>query len=142
MEETEKKEDSTLEASSDAPVIDDQHKFGFLEGFFLITINAVGDIFELFDLTGIGVIIGLVVDFIVGPLITLYLYLKGTPRVVSRNALAQAAEIVPYIDLLPMRTVVMILTILGTNNPERWGKYIGLANAVTTHGVSIKKNIK
>lgn len=142
MEEKRDKNEPDVSAASDAPVIDDQHRFGFVEGFFLITLCAVGDAFELFDLTGIGVIIGLVVDFLVGPLITLYLFLKGTPRVVSRNAIAQAVEIIPYLDLLPIRTVVIILTIMGTNNPEKWGKYIGLANAVSTHGVSIKKAVK
>ena len=142
MEETRDKSLPDASAASDAPVIDDQHRFGFVEGFFLITLCAVGDAFELFDLTGIGVIVGLLVDFLVGPLITIYLFLKGTPRVVSRNAIAQAVEIIPYIDLLPIRTVVIILTIMGTNNPEKWGKYIGLANAVSTHGVSVKKAVK
>ena len=116
---------------SDNIVIEERHRFGFFEIVFLVSLNAIGDALEFFDLTGIGAVVGVIVDFIVGPTVTFYLFLKGTPRVLSRNAMAQGAELIPFLDILPIRTTIIILTILATNNPERWGKFMGLAKAVT-----------
>ncbi|GEM_PF-6176238 len=119
---------------SNIPVIQDNHRFGFVESFFLISFNLIGDALEILDITGVGAIVGFLVDFLIGLPTLLYLYLKGTPRVVSRNAIANGIELIPFLDISPTRTIVIILTILATNNPEKWGKYMGLANAITPRG--------
>lgn len=93
-------------------------RFNFIESGFLVISNLVGDILELFDLSGVGVIVGLLVDFVNGPMTVIYLWLKGVDKAVGKNALAQAAELIPLIDLLPIRTTAIILTIIATNHPE------------------------
>ena len=97
-------------------------RFDIIESFFLIAFNALGDIAELLDITGVGVVVGLAVDFINGPLTVMYLWIKGVPRTVGKNALAQTVELFPFIDILPIRTVAIVYTILITNHPERFRK--------------------
>jgi hypothetical protein len=96
-------------------------RFNVAESFFLISFNLLGDILELFDLTGVGAVVGLIVDFVNGPFTVGYLFVKGVKKAVGKNAIAQAAELVPFLDLLPIRTVVITLTIMKTNHPEKYG---------------------
>lgn len=131
--------ESETEQTQEGSSPDKQHRFSFIEGFFLIAFNAIGDALELLDLTGVGVIVGFLVDALIGLPTILYLYLKGVPRVVSKNALANGVEMIPFVDILPIRTTIIILTILATNNPEKWGKFMGIAKTVSSRKTSVKK---
>lgn len=118
-----------IEARSDGPILEKKHQFGLIESVFLISANLIADAFEFLGVTGIGVFFGMILDFFITPATLLYLFFKGTPRVIGKNALMQVLEFFPYIDILPFRTTIIILTILGANHPQTWGKIIGLANA-------------
>lgn len=118
------------EVQSSGPILEKKHQFGLVESIFLISANLIGDAVEFFGITGVGVFLGVIVDFFITPAVLLYLFFKGTPRVLSRNALMQAAEFFPYIDIIPFRTTIIILTILGANYPQTWGRLVGLADAV------------
>ena len=102
--------------------------FDFIEGFFLISINLIADGIKLLELTGIGIILAFLVDFIIGPITILWLWFKGVPMV-GRNAVAQGVELVPGLDLLPIRTTAVVLTIMATNKPQTFDK-VGFAGKV------------
>lgn len=114
-EDDEEEEEDTSGAADTGP------RFDVIESFFLISVNLLGDALELLDLTGIGVIAGVIVDFINGPLTVGYLFIKGVPRAIGKNTLAQGIEFIPGLDILPIRTTVIILTILQTNHPGKFG---------------------
>ena len=122
-------EEELEEGYSQAESGDSRPHIGFIEGFFLISFNAIGDLLELFDLTGVGMVIGLIVDFVNGPITVGWLWFRGIPMV-SRNAIAQGIELVPGLDILPIRTTAIILTIITINHPE-WMKKLGLAGEIT-----------
>lgn len=110
-----------------------------IEGFFLISINVLGDLLELFDLTGFGVIVGMAVDFLVGPIVILWLWMRGIP-LVERNAIAQAVELIPGLDILPIRTVAIILTIITVNHPE-WMQKLGLGGKVVSNVIKLRGKV-
>jgi len=104
-------------------------RFGFVESFFLIGVNLIADILEVFfDLTGVGVVVSFAIDWIIGPSTILWLFLKGVDGVVGRNAIAQAVELVPFIDMLPVRTVAILITILATNYPDKFKTFARIMN--------------
>ena len=110
--------------------------FDFIEGFFLISINLIVDGIEWTELTGIGIILAFLVDFIIGPITILWLWFKGVPMI-GRNAVAQGVELIPGLDLLPIRTTAVVLTIIATNKPKTFDKagFVGkVAKKVLTKG--------
>jgi hypothetical protein len=96
-------------------------RFDFIEIIFLISLCGAADALELLDLTGVGIVIGLLVDFGVGPATVMYLWLKGTSHL-GKNAIAQGIELIPVLDVLPIRTTAIILTILAVNHPKMFEK--------------------
>ncbi|BCX15913.1 MAG: hypothetical protein KatS3mg098_142 [Candidatus Parcubacteria bacterium] len=93
-------------------------RFNFVEIIFLAGLNLIGDLLELLDLSGFFIFVGLIVDFFTGPITIIYLWLKGIKGVVGKNAIAQVSEFIPLIDILPVRTTAIVLTIIATNHPE------------------------
>ena len=121
----------------------DRPHFSFIEAFFLIAINIIADLVELLDLTGVGAIIGFVVDWIIGPTAIFWLWMKGIDMI-GRNTVAQALEFIPYVDILPIRSIAIILTIIATNKPELFEKagVIGdVAEVAITKGKSLNKQL-
>jgi len=96
-------------------------RFDFIEIIFLVSLCGAADAFELLDLTGVGIIVGLLVDFAAGPATVMYLWLKGTPHL-GKNAIAQGVELIPVLDVLPIRTTAIILTIIAVNHPRMFEK--------------------
>lgn len=103
-------------------------RFDFIEIIFLVSLCGAADVLELLDLTGVGIIIGFAVDFVAGPATVMYLWLKGTSHL-GKNAIAQGVELIPVLDVLPIRTTAIILTIIAVNHPKMFEK-AGIAGKI------------
>jgi len=103
-------------------------RFDFIEIIFLVSLCGAADALELLDLTGVGIIVGLLVDFAAGPATIIYLWLKGSSHI-GKNAIAQGVELIPGLDVLPIRTTAIILTIIAVNHPKMFEK-AGVAGKV------------
>jgi len=117
---------------------DKKSQFNFIEQVLFLSINILGDLIELFDLTGVGAVFGSLVDFICGPLTLVYFWFKGAPNIIGKNAIAQAVELIPFIDLLPIRTVVTFLNM----NPKYTKKFEDFIGKVTNNKELVEKVAK
>ncbi len=120
-EEDENEESQISSSASSGP------RFDLIEIIFYMGISIVSDILD-----GIWV-----TRFVFAPIIIAWLFIKGVNSV-GKNIIAQAVELIPGIDWLPITTVAAILTIWSTNNPESFNKTFGIAGKA----MSSKKLIK
>lgn len=101
--------------------------FSFVESFLLILFNLIGDILDLFSPVGI---IGFFVGLIFGPVTIFWLWMKNVDAI-SKNTIAQIADMIPFIEWLPIRTVAIIFTIISVNNPKKLGKAVNAIEKVS-----------
>jgi hypothetical protein len=97
------------EESSNA---DDQEKpkIYLVELMFIFPILIVADVIDVFSLTGIGAVLSWAMDLVATGVTTLWLFWKG--RRVGWNLVANAVEFIPVVDILPIRTTMMIILLM------------------------------
>ena len=97
--------DSESEASSnDTP---EKPKIYFVELIFIFPILIVADICDIFSLTGVGAVLSWATDLIATGVTTVWLFWKG--RRVEWNLISNLLEFIPAVDVLPIRTTMMII---------------------------------
>src|ERR1043166_6890969 len=95
-----------------------ESKISFVEGFLLILCAIIIDVLDvaLEFLFGAGLIFDSLMDLFIGPMIQLYLNIRGI------NGAAWLAgwviEIIPGLNALPTLTITMVLTIYFANKPK------------------------
>jgi hypothetical protein len=94
-------------------------RFDLVEVILYMCLSVISDILDGFWIT----------RFFFAPVIISWLFLKGVSSV-GKNVIAQAVELIPGIDWLPITTVAAILTIWSTNSPESFNKTFGIAGKV------------
>lgn len=94
-------------------------RFDLVEVIFYMCLSVISDILDGFWVT----------RFFFAPVIISWLFLKGVNGV-GKNVIAQAVELIPGIDWLPITTVAAILTIWSTNNPKSFNKVFGITGKV------------
>ena len=108
----EKDEDSQdVSSASSGP------RFDLIEIIFYMGLSIISDILDGRWVT----------RFVFAPVIIAWLFIKGVNSV-GKNVIAQAVELIPGIDWLPITTVAAILTIWSTNSPESFNKTFGIAS--------------
>jgi len=85
-------------------------KIYFVELIFIFPILITADIMDLLSLTGIGVVLSLATDMIATGVTTFWLFWKG--RRVEWNLIANLLEFIPIVDVLPIRTTMMIILLV------------------------------
>ena len=96
---------SESEASSnDTP---EKPKIYFVELIFIFPILIVADICDIFSLTGVGAVLSWATDLIATGVTTVWLFWKG--RRVEWNLISNLLEFIPAVDVLPIRTTMMII---------------------------------
>ncbi|HNW96475.1 MAG TPA: hypothetical protein PLQ44_02370 [Candidatus Paceibacterota bacterium] len=98
-----------VNSESEIPLNDNQEKskIYFVELIFIFPILIVADIFDIFSLTGIGAVLSWAADMIATGVTTVWLFWKG--RRVEWNLIANLLEFIPAVDILPIRTTMMII---------------------------------
>ncbi len=94
--------------------------FDHIEIFLYVSMAVIGDLTDPFWFT----------RFLFGPATVLWLWLKGVHQVISKNAIAQAVELIPGLDVLPISTVAAIMTVIAVNHPEKFQQWFGVAGEV------------
>ena len=112
-------EDDQLESGGDEEVESENQgpHFDGVESFLYVSVAIVSDIGDGLWFT----------RFFFAPATLLWLWLKGVNQVISKNAIAQAVEIIPGVDWLPISTVAAIMTIIAVNHPEKFEQWFGAA---------------
>ena len=96
----------------------------FPEGFFLILICLLADLFELLGgflsasviLAPVGIFLGFMVDWIAWPIVQLALYFKNAKGFLYLAG--SLIELIPLIDVLPIRTASILIVIYLANHPK------------------------
>ncbi len=101
-----------LETTTDEKITGDTEKkqIYLVELFFIFPILVVADIIDIFSLTGIGAVLSWAMDLVATGVTTLWLWWKG--RRVEWNLVANLLEFIPVVDVLPIRTVTMIILLV------------------------------
>ena len=94
--------------------------FDHIEIFLYVSMAIIGDLTDPFWFT----------RFLFGPATIFWLWLKGVHQVISKNAIAQAVELIPGLDVLPISTVAAIMTVIAVNHPEKFQQWFGAAGEV------------
>lgn len=99
-------------SSNDSQSNDNQEKpkIYFVELIFIFPVLIVADIFDLFSLTGIGAVLSWATDMVATGVTTFWLFWKG--RRVEWNLIANLLEFIPVIDVLPIRTTMMVILLV------------------------------
>ena len=97
--------DSESEASSND--IPEKPKIYFVELIFIFPVLIIADIMDLLSLTGVGAILSWAADLIATGVTTVWLFWKG--RRVEWNLISNLLEFIPVVDVLPIRTTMMII---------------------------------
>jgi hypothetical protein len=123
----------------------DRPHFSFIEAFLFVSVSIIGDLVEYLGLTGFGLIVGFIVDWVVGPIKIFWFWMKGVDfSLIWKYTKFDGFEFIPGIEFLPIRTITTILTIVAVNKPETFEKLgvVGeVVEAVATKGKSIKKEL-
>jgi len=91
-------------SSNDTP---EKPKIYFVELIFIFPILIVADICDIFSLTGVGAVLSWATDLIATGVTTVWLFWKG--RRVEWNLISNLLEFIPAVDVLPIRTTMMII---------------------------------
>lgn len=102
--------------------------FDAIESVLYVSVAIISDVLDGIWIT----------RFFFGPAILLWLWLKEV-KVVGKNAVAQGIELIPIIGWLPMSTVAAVLTIMATNNPAVFEKYLGEAGKMAKKALTAGK---
>lgn len=120
--------------------MDEQKKISLPEIIVLIMLSGAVDLFEVFSdlmfpIPVIGqvlILVNWVIDFVILAVIQFWLIMKGGIGFGQATALAgNLIELIPFLDILPFRTVTLIIAIYMINNPGIADKATGgMAKAI------------
>lgn len=103
--------------------------------FFMLSLALIKDILDYFTLTGVGYVVSLVASFIIGLIIFIWVYRKGgggplkqrqTKRAIRRFILANVADVIPGVNLIPFEAVFVFMTYSSEKaDAENMGRVLG-----------------
>lgn len=111
--------------------MEEQPKISLPEGILMMLIVLSADVAEiLIDLTGVGIILGEIINFSVGGLIELWLFLKGTKGFwkLASIPIGMIADGI-FGSIFPVKTITMALTIFLVNKGEKIAPIAKIAQA-------------
>jgi len=111
-------------------------KIYLAELMFIFPILIVADVVDIFSLTGIGAVLSWVMDLVATGVTTLWLFWKG--RRVEWNLVANAVEFIPVVDVLPIRTTMMII-LLALDSKKGKKIVYKAAEIIDKKNLSVKK---
>jgi len=117
---------------------EDQKKIGLPEGIFVSLIVLTMDGVEfLVDLTGVGIIIGEIVNFVGGGAVEIYLFLKGG-RGARQLATMGVGTVLDGVtsSVLPIKTITWLITWYLFNHPKVIEKVAPVAQIATGAGIA------
>jgi hypothetical protein len=107
-------------------------KISLPEAIFITAIVLFSDIAEfIVDLTGFGIIIGIMINFIVGGGLQIYLFLKGVKGFWKLGTNIAGTLFDGFIAaFLPIKTITWIITLILVNKEEKIAEITGIAGKV------------
>lgn len=112
---------------------EEQKKIGLPEGIFVSLIVLTMDVVEiLVDLTGVGIIIGLIINFVGGGALEIYLFLRGARG--TRQLVTMGIGVVldgATSSVLPIKTITWFITWYLFNHPKVIEKVAPVAQIAT-----------
>lgn len=103
--------------------------------FFMLSLALIKDVLDYVTLTGVGYAVSLIVSIIIGLIIFVWVYKKGgggplkqrqTKRAIRRFIFANAADIIPGVNLIPFEAIFVFMTYSGEKvDAENMGRVLG-----------------